>query len=205
MDRRQEILSTAGGLFRTRGYHATSMRDIARSLGVQGSSLYAHIASKEEMLWEIVQQAATAFLAEAEAVDSGLEPRARLARLIRGHLAVMGRERPNAAVFFHEWRFLSPELREQVIAWRDRYEAHFRAAVADGADSGAFRVDDPKLAAVFVLSVLNWSYQWYRQDGALDLDALTERFTALTLNALNASAPSGNAEETTEDAMEVPT
>jgi AcrR family transcriptional regulator len=186
MDRRQEILSTASDLFRERGYHATSMCDIARSLGVQGSSLYAHIASKEEMLWEIVQQAAAAFLAEAEGVEAGLEPRTRLARLIRGHLSVMGRELPNAAVFFHEWRFLSPELRVQVVAWRDRYEAHFRAAIEDGADSGAFCVDDPKLAAIFVLSALNWSYQWYRQDGEMDLDALTERFTALALNALNA-------------------
>lgn len=187
MDRRQEILSIAGDLFRERGYHATSMRDIARHLGVQGSSLYAHITSKEELLWEIVKRAAEAFLSEAEAVEEGLEPQTRLARLIRGHLAVMARELPNAAVFFHEWRFLSPDRRAQVVAWRDRYEAHFRAVVEAGVERGAFDVDDPKLAAIFILSALNWSYHWYRQEGPLNLEALTERFTALALNALKAN------------------
>lgn len=102
MGRRREILATAGELFRRHGYHATSMRDIAGRLELRGSSLYAHIHSKEELLEEIVAEAAAAFLTAAEAVDPGLSPRERLATLIRNRLAVIASELPNATVFFHE-------------------------------------------------------------------------------------------------------
>jgi AcrR family transcriptional regulator len=185
MDRRSEILTTAGHLFRERGYHATSMRDIAASLELRGSSLYAHIDSKEEVLWEIVNHAADAFLAHAEAVEQrALAPREHLRGLVEGHLRVIVQELPRATVFFHEWKFLSPERRAQVVERRDRYEGFFRRAVEAGVASGDFRTEDPKLATLFILSALNWTYQWFREGGRLDLEALTERYMTLIFNAL---------------------
>ncbi len=56
--RREQIYNTAGTLFSRRGYAATSIRDIARELDLQGGSLYAHIDSKEDVLWAIVSRAA---------------------------------------------------------------------------------------------------------------------------------------------------
>ncbi len=185
MDRRSEILTTAGQLFRERGYHATSMRDIAASLALRGSSLYAHIDSKEEVLWEIVTRAADAFLACAEEIEArALAPRERLHALIRGHLGVIVQELPRATVFFHEWKFLSEARRQQVIERRDLYEGFFRRAVEAGVRSGDFRVADPKVATLFVLSSLNWTYQWFREGGDLSLEDLTERYTALIFSAL---------------------
>ena len=185
-DRRREVLEAAGELFRSHGYHATSMRDLARALGVQGSSLYAHVASKEELLWEIVRSAAHAFMTEAGRVSAELPPAERLAALIRGHLRVIARQLSTATVFFHEWKFLSPELRAQVVAQRDAYEAHFRSAVASGVASGVFVTEDPKLAATFMLSALNWSYQWFDARGSLSLDELSAHYTALIFRALGA-------------------
>lgn len=185
MDRRSDILTTAGHLFRERGYHATSMRDIAASLALRGSSLYAHIDSKEEVLWEIVNHAADAFLRHAEAVEAReLRPRERLYALIEGHLRVIAQELPRTTVFFHEWKFLSPERRLEVTERRDRYEGFFRRALEAGVASGDFRVEDPKLATLFVLSSLNWTYQWFREGGELNLEGLTERYAALIFNAL---------------------
>lgn len=184
-DRRQEILSAAGDLFRTRGYHATSMRDLARSLNLRGSSLYAHIASKEELLEHIVRSAAAAFLAQAARADAE-DPRERLAQLIRGHLEVIVGELPNATVFFHEWKFLPPEVRRDVVAQRDRYEARFREVICQGVTEGVFAVQDVKLASTFILSALNWSYQWFRAEGPLTLEQLSAHYTALALRALNA-------------------
>lgn len=183
-DRRQEILSAAGDLFRTRGYHATSMRDLARSLNLRGSSLYAHIASKEELLEHIVRSAAAAFLAQAARAGAE-DPRERLAQLIRGHLEVIVRELPNATVFFHEWRFLPPEVRREVVAQRDRYEARFREVICQGVTEGVFAVQDAKLASTFILSALNWSYQWFSAEGPLTLEQLSAHYTALALRALN--------------------
>ncbi len=188
MDRRTQILHTAGRLFSQRGYHATSMRDIARALDLQGGSLYTHIESKEEVLWEIVNRAADRFLAHATSIDPTLPPQERLKALVRGHLTVIAQELEHATVFFHEWKFLSPELQERIKARRDAYEAHFREAIEAGVRCGAFQVEDPKIAALFVLSALNWTYQWLRPEGPLDLEALTERYTALVLRALGGEA-----------------
>ena len=184
MTRRSEILATAGDLFRENGYHATSMRDIAKTLNLRGSSLYAHISSKEEMLWEIVNHAADAFLARAEASSTVQDPLERLRALIRGHLQVIVSELPNATVFFHEWRFLSDDRKNLIIARRDAYERHFRRVIQDGIQSGLFQVDDPKVASLFVLSALNWSYQWLSLSGPLNLDELAKQYTQLILNAL---------------------
>lgn len=184
MDRRQQILSTAGGLFREHGYHATSIRDIAKSLDMRGSSLYAHVASKEQMLWEIVTEAADAFLQGAARVDENQEPAAKLRALIRSHLKVIVDELPNATVFFHEWRFLSSDMKVAIIERRDSYERHFRETIRQGVEQGVFEVEDVKTATLFVLSALNWSYQWFSAAGSLSLEELTEKYTELVFNAL---------------------
>lgn len=185
MDRRSEILMTAGGLFKERGYHATSMRDIAKHLNVRGSSLYAHIVSKEDMLWEIVNHAADAFLLRALKVDTSLSPTQRLSALVRGHLEVIIDELPNATVFFHEWKFLSAERREAIILRRDRYEQYFREVIQAGVNAGEFSAENAKIATLYILSALNWTYGWFDDDGELTLDELSEHYLRLSLNALH--------------------
>lgn len=192
MERRQQILATAGALFREHGYHATSMRDIAGTLDLRGSSLYAHIGSKEEVLAELVHRAADAFRAQADATRA-LGPevgaRERLERFVRGHLAVIAEHLPTATVFFHEWRFLSEPLRSEVVARRDAYERALREIVEAGAAEGVFRVTDVALATRFALGALNWTYQWIDPAGPLEPDALAARYTELVLNALGAVPP----------------
>lgn len=186
--RRAEIVAAAGSLFRDHGYHATSMRDLAKSLNLQGGSLYAHIGSKEELLWEIVDAAAEAFVAAAEAVDPTLPPPERMRALVHGHLGVVVAELEHATVFFHEWTHLRPDLRQRIVERRDAYQSHFRRTVHDGVRDGSFAVDDPALATLLVLSTLNWSYQWLDPAGRLDLEALTEAYATFLLRALGAEA-----------------
>ena len=184
-DRKEQIYSTAGALFSQKGYHATSMRDIASELEIQGGSLYSHISSKEDVLWEIVQRAAREFEECVEPLAH--EPVAaseRLQKMIRAHVAVVAHRLEDATVFFHEWRFLGAERRRQVAQQRDRYEAAFRAVIQDGVDSGELRQVDPKLAALLVLSSVNWLYQWYTPDGPLAPDAVADGFSELLLGGL---------------------
>ncbi|MEJ2291082.1 MAG: TetR/AcrR family transcriptional regulator [Deinococcales bacterium] len=189
MTRRQEILETAGDLFQRNGYHATSMREIARSIQLQGSSLYAHIHSKEELLRNLVHEAADTFLAAAGEVDAGLPPEQRLRGLVRAHLGVIRDKLPHATVFFHEWAHLPSELRSDLVARRDAYQAIFRDVVESGCEAGTFRVEDPALATLFVLSSLNWTYQWLDPNGRLPLDVLADRYASLILGALGAPVP----------------
>ena len=187
--RRQEILETAGDLFQRNGYHATSMREIARSIQLQGSSLYAHIHSKEELLRNLVHEAADAFLAAAAEVAPGLPPEQRLRGLVHAHLGVIRDKLPHATVFFHECAHLPGELRNDLVARRDAYQAVFRDAIEAGCATGAFRVEDPALATLFVLSSLNWTYQWLDPNGRLPLDVLADRYATLILGALGATTP----------------
>ncbi|MFO7544825.1 MAG: TetR/AcrR family transcriptional regulator [Trueperaceae bacterium] len=189
--RRAEIVAAAGSLFRDHGYHATSMRDLAKRLNLQGGSLYAHIGSKEELLWEIVDAAAEAFMTAADTVDPTLPAPERLRGLVRGHLGVVVDELEHATVFFHEWTHLRPDLRQRIVERRDAYQDHFRRAVRDGVRDGSFAVDDADLATLLVLSTLNWSYQWLDPGGRLDLDALTHAYATFLLRALGAKQAVG--------------
>lgn len=182
--RRDEILDAAGLLFSRQGFHATSMRDLARAVNLQGGSLYAHIESKEELLFELVNRAADEFLSNARAIPTHLSPKEQLEHLIRGHLAVIVRELDNATVFFHEWKFLNPELQGRIKARRDDYESHFRRIIEAGVREGQFQVEDARLATLFVLSALNWTYHWYRPGGKLTLESLSSHYCTLIFKTL---------------------
>ncbi len=183
--RRQDIESAASALFSSRGYAATSMRDIARALDLQGGSLYAHIPSKEAVLWSIVEQAAAEFHAAARPIAEAPGTAAeRLGALIHAHVGVVAGSIERATVFLYEWTFLGPERRAEVARSRDAYEAYFVTVIAEGMASGELAPGDPKLAATFILSAMNGMAQWYRPAGPLGADAIAERYADLFLHGL---------------------
>src|SRR5919198_4830078 len=108
--RRQAIEDVASDLFRERGYAATSIRDIARALSVRGASLYAHVTSKEDVLWAIVDRAASRFEAAADRAESDAEsrrpgdPAEAIAALIRAHVGVITSDVDEAGGFVSAWR-----------------------------------------------------------------------------------------------------
>jgi AcrR family transcriptional regulator len=185
MDRRSQILQMAGHLFSQRGYHATSIRDLAKALNLQGGSLYAHIASKEELLLEVVRQAAARFQEVLKSLPQA-GSREKMVALVKGHLRVIAEELPRATVFLHEWKHLSPPLLEEAKALRDRYEEGVQRVIAEGVEEGVFRVANLRLATLFVLSALNWTYQWYRPEGPMSLEELAEAYAQMVLKALGA-------------------
>ena len=184
--RRAQIEAAASALFRERGYAATSVRDIAQALNLQGGSLYAHMASKEDVLWAIVCRAADRFNAEVGpiAADTESPPAQRLRNMIRAHVGVVTSIQKDAAVFLHEWRFLSADRRAQISARRDAYEALFRVTIADGITRGDFRAVDARLTAMAILSALNGIPTWYRPTGAMTADDVADQHAELFLHAL---------------------
>jgi AcrR family transcriptional regulator len=161
--RKDQIVTTASELFRLRGYKATSVRDIARELDLQGGSLYAHIASKDEVLREIVRRAAEAFSAAVApiAVEDGPVPE-RLRGMIHAHVDVVVTRLNDATVFFQDWRHLNEPGRAEVLALRDAYELLFRHVLAEGMARGELVERDPRLTSILLLSTLNAVPGWYR-------------------------------------------
>ena len=185
--RRREIEDVASALFRERGYAATSVRDIARALDIQGASLYAHVTSKEDVLWAIVDRAASAFeVAAGEALEStrGGDAGSRLAALVRAHVAVIAADPELASVFVSEWRHLSGPRREGILARRDAYETRFRGVIDEGLASGLFSPTDSAVAATFVLTALNGLAGWYRPGGRLTPDRIADHYAELALRTV---------------------
>ena len=184
--RREQIYQVAGRLFSERGYHATSMRDLAAELGIQGGSLYAHISGKEQLLIEIVNRAAAQFDAALFSLrQEELTPGDRLREAMSRHLTVIAENMDSATVFFHEWKHLSAEPLAAVIAWRDGIEAFYRELIWDGVQAGVYRPDlNVKMAANLVLSTVNWAYTWYRPGGPLSPQDVAVSFEGMLLSGL---------------------
>ena len=195
--RRQAIEDAASVLFHVHGYSGTSVRDIARAVDIQGASLYAHVTSKQDVLWSIVERVATRFEAAADAIEAA-DPEAvtfgrgvYLIALVRSHVGVVTEDIERASVFVHEWRALQGHRREEIARRRDAYEARFRMAVEDGVRTGAFHAVDPVSTAAFVLTALNGLVGWYRPDGRLSPRAIADAYADLSLRAVQAPRPPG--------------
>lgn len=185
--RREQIYAAASMLFSQRGYHSTSVRDIARELDLQGGSLYAHIASKEDVLWEIVNRAAASFQAAVSPLlELDVSVAERLRRMLHAHVGVVVGHLHHTAVFFQDWRHLSEPRLSQVRVLRDDYEAQFRRTIADGIERGEFAERDPKLASIFVLTALNALPIWFQPNGAQSADDIADEFARLIIDGLTA-------------------
>ena len=184
--RREELVRAAARLFSERGYHGTSMQHLADALGLQRGSLYAHIGSKEELLFDVVEEGADRFMERAErALTMDAIASVRLRRLLIGHIETAIEHLDAATVFLNEWRYLSEDLRAAIQAKRDRYEAMVRRLITEGIAEGEFRGDaNVRFAARLVLSAGNWTYAWYRPGGELGPSEIGERFAELIIRGL---------------------
>ncbi len=183
---RRDVIAAAGRLFAERGYHGTSMRELGRELGLLGGSLYAHVDSKQDLLVEVVGEGARLFEASAvAALSHSDDPVERLRALIAGHVGVIVDNIDVARTFLNEARVLDDTHRARVLEARDGYEAVFRGVLDDGARVGAFRRDlDSRTGAIFILSILNAVERWYRPDGPMRQDDLSDRILGFTIRGL---------------------
>jgi AcrR family transcriptional regulator len=156
-------------------------------MGVQKGSLYAHIDSKADLLWEVARDGAAAFHAALDGVDDAVTPTERIRLALRAHLRVVAEQLDVATVFIREWRYLEGERRDEFVAERRRYEERFRALFREGRELGGLRTDlDDATATLLALSAANWAYTWIRPD--TDTDVLADRFFDMLLDGMRGYA-----------------
>jgi TetR/AcrR family transcriptional regulator, cholesterol catabolism regulator len=186
-ERREELTRIAARLFAERGYQGTSLADLAGELGVRKPSLYHHIDSKEDLLWEVASEGAEAFHAALDGVPTDVAAAERIRLALRAHLAVVAGQLDIATVFVREWRYLEGDRRERFLAERRRYEERVRDLFRDGVDGSELRTDlDIPTAALLFLSAANWAYTWLRPSA--DTDALGDRLFAALLDGMRGYA-----------------
>ncbi len=190
MSRRQELSRQAARLFAQKGYHGTSIGDLAEALGVQKGSLYAHIEGKEDLLYETMHAGAAAFHRGLDAIPEQSAATGKIRLAMRSHLRVVADQLEVATVFVQEWKYLEGEHRDEIVAERRRYEERIRDLFREGREQSELRTDlDDGIAALLFLSAANWAYTWLRP-GA-DTDALADRLYGILMDGIRGySSPS---------------
>lgn len=191
MSRFDDIRAAALELFTQRGFEATTMADIGEAVGIRGPSLYKHVASKQDILAQIMVGTMEALLsAHRAAVATTSDPRERLCRAVEAHVRYHARHRLEAFVGNREIRSLLEPNRGRVLALRAEYEAAFRELVNDGADAGCFRVSSARLASYALLDLGMGVSAWYREEGELSEDELVWQYSDFALRLVGAPMPS---------------
>src|SRR6478735_919615 len=185
--RKSELTRQAARLFAEKGYHGTSIGDLAEAMGVQKGSLYAHIDAKADLLWDVARDGAAAFHAALDGVDETLPAAEKIRLALRAHLRVVAEQLDVATVFIREWRYLEGERREEFLAERRRYEERFRALFREGRERSELRTDlDDATATLLALSAANWTYTWIRPE--TDTGELADRFYEVLLDGMRGYA-----------------
>jgi AcrR family transcriptional regulator len=181
---RETILRAAAGVFRSRGFAATGMRDVADAAGLSPGNLYYYFKSKHELLYFCQDHSLERMMASYRRLARGRPaPAERLRSLIHAHLACMLDELDGAAAHT-EVEALPAKLRARIVAKRDRYERVVRGIVASGVRSGAFVRCDPSLITRAVLGALNWTARWYRPEGAQPAAEVADAFADYLVGGL---------------------
>ena len=187
MSRKEELSRQAAQLFAVKGYHGTSIGDLAESLGVQKGSLYAHIEGKEDLLYETMRDGAAAFHGALDSVPDDAPPAEKVRLALRAHLRVVSEQLDMATVFTREWRYLEGERRDEILNERRRYEERLRGLFREGREHGELRTDlDESAAALLALSAVNWAYTWLTP--GRDTDALADSFAAILIDGIRGYA-----------------
>jgi AcrR family transcriptional regulator len=179
---RDEILVAAAQVFRQKGFHGASMADIAEAVNLQKASLYHHVASKQELLVELLDRALEMLSEGMNAVVAQNVPAAEKLRLaMRSYLQVMTSNLDVTAVLLMEHRSLTDELHARHIPTRDRFEEMWRDLVREGVASGVFACSDVPMTVRGLLGVLNWTITWYRPNGSLSPEQIADQFSEMFL------------------------
>jgi AcrR family transcriptional regulator len=165
--RRAEVLDAAARVFHEKGYDATTIQDIADEVGILKGSVYYYISSKEDVLFELLEEVHEAALqAVMEAVERDGDPLAKIHAFVETLSRFNADNQVRMGILLHDFRSLSEPRRREIVRERDRYDRILRKLISEGQEQGTICQDiDGKLAALAIMGMINTIYQWYRPAG----------------------------------------
>ena len=183
--RMEAILDQAAWLFYERGYGAVGMRTIAELVGVRASSLYHYFDSKTDLLYQISLGVTRDFIDQLLPIlDSPIPYPERTTGFILGHIELRWRRRHWISTTLQELRSLDPERSEEIAGYLRVYQRTIQDFIAQGVAAGAFHVNDPWLAGVALLDMINGVNGWYRPQGSRSLNQIAEGYAQLGVHQL---------------------
>jgi TetR/AcrR family transcriptional regulator, cholesterol catabolism regulator len=182
---REDILEAAAQVFRQKGFHGASMSDIADAVHLQKASLYHHVTSKQEILFELLDQALQLLLERISVIAARELPAGEKLRLmIREYMQILAENMDLASVLLFEHRALERRQHARHVPNRNKFEALWREVLVEGVEAGVFKCEDVPLATRALLGLMNWTITWYRPDGGKTIQQIADDYSNLFLNGL---------------------
>jgi AcrR family transcriptional regulator len=182
---RADIFKVIAELFKEKGFYNTSIKDISEKVGLKGGSLYYHIKSKEDALFEICEDAINRLFSELEkTVQADDDPKTKLTKIVENHIKYFINNFYETSVFLIETKALGDKYQEMYTDKRDRFESHIRNVLREGMTKGVFRKGDVKLMAFAILGMLNWMVIWYNPEGKWGANKIKNEFLQMIFSGI---------------------
>jgi len=183
--RLEEVLHSAANIFFAKGFHATSIEDVARDVGMLKGSLYYYIKSKDDLLFRLLLagiEDGDAFIARK--IDPKGDPLEELERAIRAQIDYIIQNRVPFGLFLHEFDSLSGKRQHKLISVMSRYNSRFVELVRRGQEQGKLVEGDPSIVVNGILGMCNWLYRWYDTDYASSPEQIKEVLVRMILKGI---------------------
>jgi TetR/AcrR family transcriptional regulator, cholesterol catabolism regulator len=181
----EEIAQAAVKLFERKGYHATSVQDIADEVGLQKGSLYHYISSKEDLLLQLAHRSITDFNHRVERIlAADLTNRERLHKALENHLNSVTENMSLTTVLLREAFSLGEKQHDVIQEATDKYLNLWTQIIEQGIAAGEFRPVSARLTALAILGSCNWVYRWYKEGGKLSSEQISELYSHLFLEGI---------------------
>ncbi|WP_249144022.1 TetR/AcrR family transcriptional regulator [Bradyrhizobium lablabi] len=176
------------------GYEAMSLRQLAAEVGIQVGSLYNHISTKQELLFDLVQDHINDLLRELDlALEGRTDPADQLRAFVAFHVTYHMSRKREVFIANSELRSLESKNYDAVVSLRGAYEQRLARILADGVSEGAFEVVDIQVATFAILALLTGLCTWYRPGGRLTKEAIIAAHEKLVLSGVASPALAGQA------------
>ena len=184
---KQKMLNKARILFWSKGYNATSVRDIARAYGCKPANVYNFFSKKEDILYEVLLEEMEQIIDPIKNLEyeDHTNPDEQLRLLIESHLKITLSHRRSAKLLFDvELDSLSASKRKKIVNMRDDYDRIIRKIISRGIDAGYFPDIDTKLAGFMIASMITRTRLWYHPKKGVSVPQLADFIYRFALNGL---------------------
>ncbi len=183
--KKDAITQKAAGLFRKKGFASTSMRELAESIGVEASSLYNHIGSKNELLQTLCFKVANDFTVSLTEIEKkGISTVLKLQEVIRFHIEMMLNNHDEVYVANHEWKQLQEPFLSNFLLQRNSYEGRLVEIIKTGIKKKELKNIHPNIAVLTILSAVRSVEFWQRKKNNINSKELESNIIDHLINGL---------------------
>jgi len=180
LEKENEIHRVVARLFAYRGYHHTSMREIARELGMNQSSLYHYFTSKEDILFRLMDNAMDEVLGELEEIYAkDLSAEDKLKKVLHSYIRSYAGDQDRLILLVNEMNSLTESSRFILVDKQRQYVRLIKSILKGMFEQEKMREIDPAVSTFAFFGMVHYTIKWYHKDGPITVDELARLFVEI--------------------------